>query len=48
MHGGAFLQDQKGKTMLARVTRDLERLRAEIAAPEDRRATLIGELGRRR
>jgi len=46
--GGAFLEDQKAKAELSLVNRELKRLRAQLAALEERRATLIAELGRRR
>ena len=47
-HGDAFLEDQKAKTELSRVNRELKRLKAQIVALEERKATLIDELGRRR
>jgi hypothetical protein len=46
--GDAFLENQKAKTELSRVNRELKRLRAQIAELEERKATLIAELGRRR
>ncbi len=43
-HGGDYLEEQRAKTELARVNRDLKRLRTEIAALEDRRAKLMAEI----
>jgi hypothetical protein len=42
--GDVFLQEQKAKTELARVNRDLKRLKAQVAALEERKAALIEEL----
>ena len=47
-HGDDFLKDQRGKTELARINRELRRLKVQVAALEKRKATLIDELGRRR
>jgi hypothetical protein len=43
-HGDAFLKDQKAKTELARVNLELKRLKAQIAALEERKAALVDEL----
>jgi hypothetical protein len=45
-HGDAFLKDQKAKTELARVNRELKRLKAQIAALEERKAALVDELAK--
>ena len=42
-HGGAFLKDQQARTELARVNRELKRLKTQLAALEERKAMLIGE-----
>jgi hypothetical protein len=44
--GDAFLKDQKAKTELARVNRELKRLRAQIAVLEERKAALVDELAK--
>lgn len=43
-HGDAFLKDQKAKTELASINREIKRLKTQIAALEERRAALIAEL----
>ena len=43
-HGGDYLRDQQAKTELARVNRELKRLKTQIAALEERKARLISEL----
>ncbi len=45
-HGEDYLKDQRAKTELARVNRELKRLRTQIAALEDCKARLIDELDR--
>jgi len=39
-HGGDYLQRQQAKTELARVNRDLKRLKAQVAALEKRKSEL--------
>ena len=46
VHGQTHLKDQKGKTELASLNRELKRLKAQVAALEERRAKLIGGAGR--
>jgi len=43
-HGEDYLGDQQAKTELARVNRELKRLKTQIAALEERKARLISEL----
>jgi len=43
-HGGAVLKDRQAKADLARVNRELKLLKAQVAALEERRATLIDQL----
>jgi hypothetical protein len=43
-HGGDYLKDQQAKTELARIGRELKRLKAQIAALEERKARLIAEM----
>ena len=45
-HGDHYLKNQQAKTELARVNRELKRLRIQIAALEERKSQLIAELGR--
>ncbi|OGA40450.1 MAG: hypothetical protein A3G24_15230 [Betaproteobacteria bacterium RIFCSPLOWO2_12_FULL_62_13] len=45
-HGNDYLRNQQAKTELARVNRELKRLRIQIAALEERKSQLIAELGR--
>ena len=45
-HGDDYLKDQQAKTELARVNRELKRLKTRIAALEERKASLISELGK--
>ncbi len=40
-HGGAYLKDQRAKTELAHINRELRRLRTQMAALEARKAALI-------
>jgi len=46
-HGGNFLKARQAKTELARVNRELKRLKAQVAALEERKACLTDEPGRR-
>ena len=45
-HGHHYLKEQRAKTELARVNRQLKRLKGQIAALEERKSKLIAELGR--
>ena len=45
-HGDHYLKEQRAKTELARVNRQLKRLKGQIAALEERKSKLIAELGR--
>jgi hypothetical protein len=40
-HGGDYLKDRQVKTELARINRELKRLRKEIAALEERKSKLL-------
>ena len=40
-HGAAFLKDQRAKTELARINRELRRLTTQIAALEERNSKLL-------
>ena len=44
--GNAYLKDQQAKTELARVNRELKRLKTQVAALEGRKSQLIAELGK--
>jgi chromosome segregation ATPase len=48
-HGANYLKDRqaKAKTELARVTRELRRLKAQMTQLEERKAELIAAIGRR-
>ena len=46
-HGGDFLKDRQAKTELARINREIKRLKAQVAALEERKACLTDEPGRR-
>lgn len=46
LHGESHLNGQKAKTELANINRELERLKAQVVALEERRAKLIGEGGK--
>ena len=46
-HGDDFLKDRQAKTELARINRELKRLKTQLAALEERKASLTDELGRR-
>src|SRR5216683_7364975 len=45
-HGDGFLKDQRAKTELARINRELKRLKAQIAELEKRKSQLAAGLGR--
>ncbi|MBI5545968.1 MAG: hypothetical protein HY901_18920 [Deltaproteobacteria bacterium] len=47
-HGGGFLEDQKTKTELAQVNRELKRLKKKMTALERRRAELTATLSKGR
>jgi hypothetical protein len=42
-HGDDYLKNQQAKTELARVNRELKRLRTQVAALEERKSKLIAE-----
>ena len=44
--GENHLKGQQAKTELASINRELKRLRAQVAALEERRAKLVAEVGR--
>ena len=46
-HGGDFLKDRQAKTELARINREIKRLKAQVPALEERKACLTDEPGRR-
>jgi len=45
-HGDNYLKDRQAKTELARINRELKRLKIQIAALEERKSKLIADLGR--
>src|SRR6266496_1110882 len=45
LHGERHLRERQARTELARINRELKQLRALLAALEERRATLLSELG---
>ena len=45
-HGDNYLKDQQAKTELARINRQLKRLKSQTAALEERKSKLIPDLGR--
>jgi chromosome segregation ATPase len=47
-HGEAHLRERQARTELARVNRELKQLRSQLAALEERRATLVAGLGEQR
>lgn len=47
LHGAAGLKERQTKTELARIERDLRRLRSELAALEIRKAALLAEFAPR-
>ena len=44
-HGDDYLKGQQAKTELARINREIRRLKTQVAALEERKARLIDELG---
>jgi hypothetical protein len=44
-HGDRYLSERLARTELAHVNRELNQLRGQVAALEERRAALISELG---
>lgn len=42
-HGDDYLKNQQAKTELARVNRELKRLKSQVAALEELKSQLIGE-----
>jgi chromosome segregation ATPase len=44
-HGDRHLREQKARTELARINRELKQLRAQLAALEERRAALLSDPG---
>jgi hypothetical protein len=42
--GGRYLREQKARTELAQINRELKQVRAQLAALEERRAALLAEL----
>jgi hypothetical protein len=47
-HGHDYLKYQQAKTELARVDRDLKRLKTRVAALEERKSQVIAEIGKKR
>jgi hypothetical protein len=45
-HGDSYLKDQQGKTELARINRELKRLKTQIVALEKRKSELVASLER--
>jgi len=45
-HGDNYLQDQQARTELARINRELTRLKTQIAALEERKTKLVADRGR--
>ena len=45
-HGDDYLKDRQAKTELARINRELKRLKVQMAELEERKSTLIGNLDR--
>jgi len=45
-HGEHYLREQEAKTELARINRDLKRLKTQIASLEERKSKLMADLGR--
>jgi hypothetical protein len=46
MHGDDYLQGQRAKTELARIDRELKRLKKQVAALELQRSQLTAQLGK--
>jgi hypothetical protein len=45
LRGERYLRERQARTELARVSRELKQLRAQLAALEERRSVLLSELG---
>jgi hypothetical protein len=45
LHGEPYLREQRARTELARINRELKQLRAQLTTLEERRAALLFELG---
>ena len=45
-HGGDYLRDQQARTELTGVTRELKKLKKQIATLEARKSKLLAELGK--
>ena len=45
-HGADYLKDQQAKSELARINRELRRLKTQIAALEERKSKLMADLAR--
>ena len=45
-HGAAYLKDQQAKTEVARINRELKRLKTQIAALEERKSKLMADFAR--
>jgi hypothetical protein len=45
LHGERYLRERQARTELARISRELKQLRAQLAALEERRSVLLSELG---
>src|SRR5690349_12319369 len=45
LHGERHLREQRARTELARIIRELKQLRAQLTALEERRSELLSELG---
>jgi hypothetical protein len=43
-HGNDFLKERQAKTVLAHISSELKRLKTQVAALENRKATLLAEL----
>ena len=44
-HGYRYLQERRARTELAQINRELKQLRGQLAALEERRSTLLSDLG---
>ena len=44
LHGEPYLREQRARTELARINRELKQLRVQLAALEERQAALLAEL----
>ena len=45
-HGGKYLKDRQSNTDLARINRELKRLKTQIAVLEERKSKLLADLGK--